>query len=250
MLLVLVETKSSRLLVHPSLPFPCTNYSAEGTVKGWALYVSDWYNPKEGVLDSVTIHTDCFNLFLSEAKFKNKMRRLFALAHWTRPWDAVSNLHLDPRTDIQKGIGIAAGAYNMPQLRSLPAEIANFIWEQSRSNILWRYASVLERIEKISNPDADRLDLLPLPKISFWERGSRPTTSATHLQGFVRLTIDSQGLKKIEHLETRPEPRPHPPDAWALAYVVETEERFAETTVDFKASCTLPLRTAILSNAK
>ncbi|KAK7414882.1 hypothetical protein QQX98_006303 [Neonectria punicea] len=218
--------------------------------QGWAIYISDWYNSEEHVLDSVTIHADCFNLFLSEARFKNKVRRLYALAHWTRPWDAVSTLRLDPGTNIQKGIGIAAKAYSMPQLRSLPAEMVNIIWEHSRSDVVWRYASVLDRIERISNPDAVNLDSVPLPQICFWERGTRPKTSAITLQGFVRLTIDSQGLKKIEHLETRPKPRSHSPNAWALTYVIDTEERFSETTVDFKARCTITSSTLILSNAR
>lgn len=169
---------------------------------------------------------------MRESKFEDKLYRLYTLANWTRPWSAVSSLHLDPHTDVPRGIFLAAEIYNIPQLASIPAEIANSIRDYSRLDIIWRFASVLDRIERLSNADP-QLDSLPLREVSMWERGGRPTVLADPCGGVIRLTIDSQGLKKIERLRIRPKHQPCPSDA--LAYVVESEKRFRKITVGFKA---------------
>ncbi|KAH8738051.1 hypothetical protein BGZ61DRAFT_27171 [Ilyonectria robusta] len=228
---VLWDSHSSCFLIECSIPFPhrCVTYT---TPRDWAVFVENRNDPDPRTLKSITVHADCFNLFMKESTFKDKISQLFALAHWTQPWAAVSSLYLDPRTNVQRGIALAAETYNIPLLKSMPFEIADLIRNHSKTDIIWRFASVLDRIERLSTPSLNQLDDISLHKIGSWERDTSPTILANPARGFIRLTIDFQGLKRIEQLEGRP--KPHPKSSDALAYVVESEECLKNITVDFK----------------
>lgn len=197
---------------------------------------------------SITVHADCFNLFMKESTFEDKISQLFTLAHWTQPWAAISSLYLDPSTDVRRGIALAAEIYNIPQLKSTPFEIAGLIWNYSKTDIIWRFVSVLDRIERLSTASPNQLDDISLHEIGSWERGTSPTISANPPGGFTRLTIDSRGLKRIEQLEGRPEPRPNSSDA--LAYVVESEKCLKNITVDFKARLVIRSPAKVLANIR
>jgi hypothetical protein len=125
-----------------------------------------------------------------------------------------------------------AEIYNTPQIKLLPPEITGVIHKYSQSHTIWRFAAVLDRLERVTVANVDQLDSVPLCDIALWERGSRPTLS-TDLRGdVIRLNMDSQGLAKIERLAVRPKPNSF--SSQALAYAVEDYKDCNEMTVDFK----------------
>ncbi|KAH6897446.1 hypothetical protein B0T10DRAFT_476863 [Thelonectria olida] len=179
-------------------------------------------------------HNECFNLFRTKSKLQDWEERLSTLSNWTLPWTAPSSLelHLDPVTDVQRGIALVAEIYNMPLIKSIPPEIADLIHRYSQSHAIWRFASVLDRLERLTMANVDQLDLVPLCDVAVWERGSRPTLSNTLRGEVIRLTMDWQGLAKIERLPVRPKPDSF--SSKALAYVVENHKDCNEMTVNFK----------------
>lgn len=166
----------------------------------------------------------------------DKLDRLYTFASWTRPWSAVSSLHLDPQTDVRRGIYMLSKFKDMQRIASVPLEIALLIHDYSRLGTIWRYAALLARLRKFSKADT-QLRSLSLREMSFWERGGLPTVITGRSRGVIRLTIDSQGLSKIERLSERPNHQAG--SSKALAYVVEPERRLGKITVDFKACITL-----------
>lgn len=125
---------------------------------------------------------------------------------------------------------------DMQHISSVPLEVALLIHDYSRLGTIWQYASLLERFKMFSKADT-QLRSLSLREISFWERGGLPTVLTDRSRGTIRLTIDSQGLSKIERLRERPNHQTGSSNA--LAYVVEPEKRLGNITVDFKACITL-----------
>ncbi|KPM41177.1 hypothetical protein AK830_g5399 [Neonectria ditissima] len=183
--------------------------------------------------DSVTIHADCFKLFMKLSQEENKLAALCLLAQWTQPWVSVSSLHLDPVTDVPRGIAMASERYGIPGLASLPLEVAELIRDYSPTNILWRFASLLTRMDRLHHHGFGCIDSVPVCKISSWERGVRPTLLPKPLRrGVYRLTLDSQGLKMIERLPKRPCYQSGA--SVGLAYVVEYKSCFKKMTVSFK----------------
>ncbi|KAH8683636.1 hypothetical protein BGZ61DRAFT_424903 [Ilyonectria robusta] len=174
--------------------------------------------------------------FMKKSAYHDKLDRLYTLASWTRPWSAVSSLHLDPRTNVPRGIYMLAKFKDMQHISSVPLEVALLIHDYSRLGTIWQYASLLERFKMFSKADT-QLRSLSLREISFWERGGLPTVLTDRSRGTIRLTIDSQGLSKIERLRERPNHQTGSSNA--LAYVVEPEKRLGNITVDFKACITL-----------
>lgn len=55
---------------------------------------------------------------------------------WTRPWNTRQSLGLDPTIDVPRGIALIADIYDMPQLKSLPAEIADLIHGYSSTHCM------------------------------------------------------------------------------------------------------------------
>uniref|UniRef100_A0A0B7K4C9 Uncharacterized protein n=1 Tax=Bionectria ochroleuca TaxID=29856 RepID=A0A0B7K4C9_BIOOC len=75
----------------------------------------------------------------------------------------------------------------------------------SRPLSLWRYASVTTLARELDRAQ-DSLKAIPLNKIAYWDRGSRPILSSRD-QGIVQLAIDARGLKQIYRIKEYPEYR-------------------------------------------
>ncbi|KAH6988524.1 hypothetical protein EDB80DRAFT_782172 [Ilyonectria destructans] len=231
---VIWDKKSARFSLEFAVPFPQPETKESTAQRGVFLHnhgnqpncrsgIGRYANaPLDRLPKSVNIHTDCFDLFMKECTSHDKLDRLYTLANWTRPWSAVSSLHLDPQTNIPRGISLVAKFKDMQHIASVPLEIALLIHDYSRLEMIWRYASLLDRLEMFSKADT-QLRSLSLREISMWERGGLPTVLADRCRGVIRLTIDSQGLNKIELLRQRPNHQAGSSNA--LAYVVEPERR-------------------------
>ncbi|KAH6984428.1 hypothetical protein BKA56DRAFT_654838 [Ilyonectria sp. MPI-CAGE-AT-0026] len=242
---VIWDKKSSSFFLEFAVPFPQPETKESTAQRGVFLHdhgnksvrgLGLWcYNRLDPLSKSVNVHAGCFDLFMKFMKkctSQDKLDRLYTLASWTRPWSAVSSLHLDPQTNVPRGIYMLAKFKDMQHIASVPLEIALLIHDYSRLGMIWRYASLLDRLRMLSKADF-QLSSLSLREISSWERGGLPTVLTGRSRGIIRLTIDSQGLSKIERLRERPNHQAG--SSTALAYVVEPEKRLGNITVDFKA---------------
>lgn len=122
----------------------------------------------------------------------------------------------------------------------LPQELCDLISSYTQSHISWRYRKVLERLHEISSiPKGSQSAIdMPLAEISSWRRGDLVATQAatdTDDQ-FVRIIIDSGGIREIERFSTAEEPS-HSTSLHEL-FVVEEADKLAQVEAQFSVSRT------------
>lgn len=164
----------------------------------------------------------------------DKMHRLFDAASWMNPWKNSPAMKLEPSVSLDSGRGIdlAADICGMPGLRGLPLELADIVSDFARPSTLWRFASVLDLVEELSQESFDLMESIPLNLISSWDRGSKPVLELDNSANpFIRLVIDSRGLRHIQRLSEMPQPAEGRTDSYA--YVLEHEFIFKGVTADF-----------------
>lgn len=194
--------------------------------------------------DVATLHTECFNVFMQKCTAADKLERLASFVTWREPWHTGPSLGLRPRLDIKRAMHLAADLCDMQRLCSVPLEIAEMIQRLSESAVFWRYASVMELVDRASttwNTEKQALTSYDIAEIDSWERGFSPIlTRGSHsssLNTVIRIKIDSCGISSIERLVEAPSPSNSRSDSFA--YIVETEHSLRNTTVSFKVCLTL-----------
>lgn len=117
-------------------------------------------------------------------------------------------------------------------MKSLP--LWDLVQELSEPNLLCRYVVVLEIAWRLSFGPSEPLASIPMNQISSWERGSspKPIGEASAPSSIIRCVIDFVGLKKIERLTERPRFERGRRDD--VAFIVEEEDAFRDTVVQFK----------------
>jgi len=106
---------------------------------------------------------------------------------------------------------------------------------------IWRVPRILEVVEGILAERDEPMVTLSLRRVSFWERGGRlekveKRESKLIEDEFVRLTVDANGLKRVERFPHRPSWIDESPQDEAFALVREQDllgEVFAELKVRF-----------------
>jgi hypothetical protein len=92
---------------------------------------------------------------------------------------------------------------------------------------------------------SDNLFSIPLLRVVSWKRGSQPVISDHDSeQPFMRLTIDSLGVKEIEQLNDYPQSRSWRTDAYV--FVVLGQACFAGVVAHLKVLYRKPLSTSIV----
>ncbi|KAF7563625.1 hypothetical protein G7046_g544 [Stylonectria norvegica] len=213
--------------IYGPFDFPEHGYKGQ-TVKGWWMCRYAFCNRCTVAPDSATVHPDCFNLFRQRCLAEDGLFRLWTASAWRQPWTAVTTLRLSPRTDVARGTRLAAEICDIHKMNSLPLELAEMIYTFSHLSTIWRYAAVLQLVDALSAAGADELVSMPILKISAWSRSNRPIILPSVDKPFIRLTMDSWGLKSIERLGEAPEISGKQGDA--LVYIVEPESSFTGVT--------------------
>ncbi|KAL7944595.1 hypothetical protein V8C42DRAFT_325295 [Trichoderma barbatum] len=185
--------------------------------------------------DSATIHTGCFNLFQQNCTDGNEVRRLLLAAVWRSPWENAPKFKLTTNPDIAGLVQLAAKACNLPQLESMPTELKRLVCREllTQPSIITRYQSVISLAADSSRQDFDEQASLPIGKVASWERGERPTSEEGDHLPVIRITIDCQGVKRIERLAQKPELLSQRSDT--ELYIVESQEALVDLKVQFQS---------------
>lgn len=94
----------------------------------------------------------------------------------------------------------------VPFLYKLPFELLEKIRQYSADSLLWRYTLACQLANYVSTTLPKPLLTVPLRDLLFWERGGRleRISEPRPPLKFLRLTIDSVGISKVERLPSRP----------------------------------------------
>ncbi|KAF5688883.1 hypothetical protein FDENT_4599 [Fusarium denticulatum] len=168
----------------------------------------------KGSPESVTMHSECYCLFLQTYHDKPALERVWVAAAWRIPWVVRSSQSMPHIGFIEPGLvsisSSAAEGLGIPQLATLPSEVLQLIVAYSRGSLVWRYPIIIARAEELSRVDEssskDDGMLYNLSTVKKWHRGQDAEFDEDPPESFVfRLTLDSHGLLDIERLPEWPE---------------------------------------------
>lgn len=151
------------------------------------------------------------------------LRNLRTTDSFRSPWAGALLLHLkdlDDRFIVSTALYRVADIVGVPQLRSLPVELLRIVLHHARHSIFTRTVAT---IEAATHPKSVSRQVVPLNGIGFFERHKSVfLPRSSDLGRFLRITIDVEGIQKVERLSARPafstEASEH------LAYVVKEDE--------------------------
>ncbi|KAK4041089.1 hypothetical protein C8A01DRAFT_34823 [Parachaetomium inaequale] len=164
--------------------------------------------------------------------------RLWLARLWRRkPWTGPPVPPLDLREDspaISTFLRCAARC-GLPRLTTLPLELVEIIQPLSKPHFFWRYVAAIDLAARLSAGPSRPLQSVPLATVISWERGCAPVCGEERgddSRPIIRLTVDCEGLRKIERLPGRPSYDPRRFDD--VAFVVEEQRYFAAAVAHFK----------------
>jgi hypothetical protein len=101
-----------------------------------------------------------------------------------------------------------------------------------RDHLFWRYVFACDLALRLCRAQSQALSIIPLDGVVSWVRGAAPELaldgSLGRLPPIIRLTLDHDGLKKLERLPERPWFRPRQFDD--QVFIVGEEDSFGWTT--------------------
>ncbi|KAL7947835.1 hypothetical protein V8C42DRAFT_363409 [Trichoderma barbatum] len=158
--------------------------------------------------EAAAVHQACYEIFMHECRAGDREvlhRRLLILALWRRPWREAQPLFLPSRLDRHALHGVA-GLFGLPQLRELPDELLEMIRRYSANSPFWQSISALRMAKYVSDTidETHKSKVVALRYVDSWERGGKLRKSET-LPPSIRLTMDSDGINKIERLISYPQ---------------------------------------------
>jgi hypothetical protein len=208
----------------------------------------DWDGPSR---PGCPVHSECLRILMRHCTAADALDRFWQVSVWGRvPWSGarVPALRLAPRPvwHFLDTFIYCAERCGLP-LGHLPQVVVGSILESLPRNAhVWRYLTAIDLARRLSKTAPQPLRIVPLSRLVSWERGAPPQVApeewgkAASLPPIVRLTIDLDGLKKVERLSSRPQFSRQRFDDHL--FVVEREAAFGITIAYFK------VRTYMLSS--
>ncbi|CAG9986409.1 unnamed protein product [Clonostachys byssicola] len=195
--------------------------------------------------ESITCHSDCFNLWMRTMGNGDGLYKLWVAATWRYPWVNSPVLRLPPWDEPASYMGCATDVLEYPDLARLPLELKAAIVKFSGPTEIGRFASVLQLMSDMA---ADRpfVATLPLGSIKYWNRGSRPRIFHASNGEVVQLIIDARGLMEIRWVTKPMEDFTVRSDD--MLYITGPIEQFSRIEVAFQnglARLKLPFRQEI-----
>lgn len=189
-----------------------------------------------GELESVTVHQDCFQIFLQQTAGHANITayHLWHAAHARYPWRGFWPLPLTilDENAARSAMEHAAAHWRLP-LDTLPIELALLICENLRHAAFWRYVLAKEFTRKlIAEASSSVAQMTVLSRVDSWERGSAVKLATAESGPYFRFTIDSFGLREIERLSGMPAKSPLRSETHA--YVVDSVEQIGQISASFK----------------
>ena len=172
----------------------------------------------------------------SQLELNEALHRLWIVATWRGPWPKARLIYLTQTPVIdQVALKTVSERCKVPQLSNIPLELVERIRQFSPHELLWRAVAVIRLAACLSTNRSRPLLTIPLDTILSWERGGELLYIPPGSQRWVRLTIDLDGISKVERLDDRP--KYDGTTTQRLAFVVESP-----TGINTEIKVTLCLR--------
>ncbi|KAF4447697.1 hypothetical protein F53441_8792 [Fusarium austroafricanum] len=191
--------------------------------------------------EAVGIHSDCLGVFQEHCKVDKALDRLWTTVGQRNLWKGAPTLQLDREMGLEIDIVREKGdIYGVRLLKLLPAELIHMIREYSESATFWRYILVLSLARELSHLQSDvvsPITSMPLCNVLAWTRGDSAALLSRDCPPFLRLTLDSRGIRKIERFWKRPkyEPGRSDKEAFVITHQNQLENIATLPKVEFSS---------------
>lgn len=163
------------------------------------------------------------------------------------PWRNAAPLNLDPVLYVPTEILSSAAGF----LESLLPDMADLIGGYLElTHPLLRFCKVIQLAQYLSVAEFGNAVTHPLCEVLSWSRGASPILiqQGQAVNPWVRLTIDSRGIKSIESLSDKLEKSTVIGlSLYSHAYIVESVEKLSGVDVEFLVSLSAALFTRLLT---
>lgn len=185
------------------------------------------------------MHLGCYQIVqqVGHVADEESLNRLWILSAWKNPWRGMERLRLSNDIIDDEVLEKTARFGGIPLLCSLPREIIHMIKQYSEESVFWRCMMAIRLAACIHRTSPQPVRAMPLRSVLSWERNGelRRIEPSSPSLPVIQLTIDCEGIRKMERLPTRPQysgrwSRP----AKHLAYIVEDEASLEGVKVQLK----------------
>lgn len=151
------------------------------------------------------------------------------------PWPRAELLRLrDKRPDNSATLHEVVSKIGIPRLRDMPQEILEMVQHLTPNAQIWRFIRTIDAARPVIPTPREKLKLCT---IDLLERGKRPSIGLSPGGTFVRIILDSDGIRLIERLDGRPKQCYNV--SGDTAYIVEPEQALSEISVVLKVGVCL-----------
>lgn len=233
-IVALVCHRNDQIETHYAHKYTSNGYCEQGSTRGVIFCTIPACKHCLANTESATIHADCLALFSRHCVAGDKLHRLWAASTAMAPWRHCVPLVL-PYEGQLGDLRCVSKVLEMPKLNCLPVELAEMIATHVGPHIIWRYRTVIERATSLSSAHPNET-----PKTVFlgdllgWSRQSEAHTyDQAPSAAYIRLTIDSCGIKQIDRISA-PEPLPKSKPTPFHLYITEDATTLALVQARFE----------------
>lgn len=155
--------------------------------------------------ESAALHHYCLVIFARKCGLPmfEALKLLRTIVLFRRPWFKAFDVCLVPGNGIEQSDRISPNS-DLVRLRSLPPELRGMIKTLSPHAWFWRTLNIFDLFSHVSSNAAPQ-QVFALNDVENWERGGYPIfASKKEEPSFLRITIDSAGIKSVNRLQERP----------------------------------------------
>lgn len=183
--------------------------------------------------EAVGLHSICFSIFREHCKVDRALDRLWTNLCPQNLWRGAPSLQIDRRPGLEVDlVRDKAKYYGISMLGQLPAELIHQIHKYSESAAFWCCVSALGLARELAQVQSDvtlPTASTPLCDVLAWTKGDSAALLSKKCPPYLRLTLDRQGIRKIERFQERPLSSPAGSDK--EAFVFEHEDKFKDVVV-------------------
>lgn len=188
--------------------------------------------------ESTAVHGDCFTLFRQLYRAEDALHRLWTRTAWRNPWRDAEPFPFRRLPVYRPALGRVALFWDLLRLNFLPQELIEIICDYSEHSWLWRTVAVYRLVHGLSSAMPEPLTTLRLSKVDSWDGDAAvPLRQVDKGQpgspfAVLRLTVDHDGIRRIERLAERPQYAPQSDNY--NAFVIVEKKAFAGVKVQLQ----------------
>ncbi|TFB05509.1 hypothetical protein CCMA1212_002428 [Trichoderma ghanense] len=155
------------------------------------------------------VHRECYKIFLRFCELrgirkKRALQGLWIYAAWKLPWHNALPMQASHVPADAQSLQLAGRLVGLPFLHRLPPELLLAVWGASKHALFWKCVATIRLVAQLE-ATASELQVVPLDQVLSWSRGGKlESAPVSAVYPITRLTIDQEGIVKVERLRCRP----------------------------------------------